>query len=70
MVDLELECSHCHDKITLDLPPKEYDFYLRTRSLIEGSEAYHEMFDGFGWVLQQAPFCDNCKYDHSEVYQE
>lgn len=70
MKNLELECSECGERIILELNDKEYEHYQATSSLIEGSDSYHELFDRFGWVLQQFPFCDMCKYEHSEVYQE
>jgi hypothetical protein len=70
MKNLELECLECGEKITLELGDEEYEHYELNGSLIEGSEAYHELFDGAGWVLQQSPFCDLCKYDHSECYLE
>ena len=70
MKNPELECSECGDKINIEMGEDEYSHFLITGSLIEGSEPYHDLFDGFGWVLQQAPFCDVCKYDFSEVYQE
>jgi len=43
---------------------------MNTRFLFEGSDAYHELFDTYGWVLQQQPFCDVCKYGHSECYKD
>ena len=67
MKNLELECSECSEKITLEVTGEEYEHYQATKSLPEGSEAYRELFDGRGWVLQQATFC---KYEHSEVYRE
>lgn len=48
---LELECSNCEEKINLNLSEEEHEHFLRTSSLIEGSESYHELFDGHGWVL-------------------
>ncbi len=67
---LELTCMNCGEKINLRLNPKELRYYQETGSLIEGSDAYHDLFGRFGWVLRQMPFCDICKYEHSEVYQE
>ena len=69
-INLELVCSWCNDKIVLEVDEEEYDSFTRTGTLIEGSEAYHELFDGFGWVLKQNIFCDICKYDHSECYKD
>lgn len=65
---LELICSNCDKKISLHLSEMEYEHFLKTGSLIEGSEAYYDLFSGYGWVLKQTPFCDICKYDCSEVY--
>ena len=70
MKNLELECFGCGDKIILKLDDKEFKYFQETGSLIEYSETYYELFDGFGWVLQQSPFCDLCKYERSEVYRE
>ena len=70
MKSLELECSECGDKINIEMGEEEFEYYQTTGSLIEDSDAYHNLFDKFGWVLQQAPFCDMCKYECSEIYQE
>lgn len=70
MKNLELECFNCGDKITLKLNDKEFEYFQRNGSLIKGSKAYQDLFEGFGWVLQQNPYCDLCKYDNSEVYRE
>lgn len=64
---LELICGNCQEKIFLDLDDGEYDHYLRTGRLIEGSEAFQELFNGLGWVLNNT-YCDVCKYDNSDVY--
>ena len=53
-----------------ELSEEEYQHYQMTRSLFEFSDAYQELFNGYGWVLQQRVFCDLCKYDSSEVYSE
>lgn len=68
MTSLELKCFNCKDEIQIELSIEEYDYYLDTGFLIEGSDSYHNLFDRYGWVLQQSPFCDICKYEHSEVY--
>jgi len=47
MENLELECFHCGGKITLEMADEEYEHYDITGSLIEGSESYHNLFDGF-----------------------
>jgi len=70
MKNLELECFECETKVTIEVSDREYDYYLRTKQLIEGSDSYYRLFDGLGWVLQQMPFCEICKYEHSEVYRE
>ncbi len=70
MKTLELECAECGDKIKLELSDEEEEHYWGTGSLIEGSEAFHELFDGYAWVLKQMPFCEICKYENSEVYME
>jgi len=66
----EIVCTECGDEVQIRLDDEEYEYYLLTDSLIEGSDAYHELFDGHGWVLRQMPFCDICKYDHSEIYRD
>ena len=70
MKDLEITCSNCGDSITLNLPKEEYEHYKISGSLFENSKTYEKLFNGYGWVLQQAPFCEVCKYSHSIVYME
>jgi hypothetical protein len=69
MKKLEFECTNCQTVLVIDLSEKDYQYYTRHHSFEEGSEAYYDFFSGSGWVLQQAVFCDICKYDHSEVYR-
>ena len=67
---LEIICTECDDKISVMVGDEELHTYRVLGQLDEDSEAYREVFEGRGWVLQQAPFCDICKYDHSECYED
>ena len=63
MNKLELECFECGEKIELEISEEEEEYYWRTGgTLIEGSDTYHDLFDGFGWILEPFPLCSICKY--------
>jgi hypothetical protein len=69
-VKLEIRCSWCKKTLSMPINEQDYEYYMKHNRFEEGSEAYHDFFDGHAWVLQQAPFCDLCKYDHSECYRD
>ncbi len=69
-IKLEIICTNCEEVLVMNVNEEDYDYYNQHNSFEEGSEAFEEFFNGVGWVLQQAVFCDVCKYDHSECYQD
>ena len=67
---LELICTNCKEVLTMNVSKEDYNYYNQHNSFKEDSEAFEDFFNGAGWVLQQAVFCDVCKYENSECYRD
>lgn len=70
MLTLEFECTNCHRILKLECSEEDKNYYEKHRMMDEKGDLYMKFFNGAGWVLQQNIFCDICKYDYSECYED